>query len=89
MPARKKKKLAGGRALRASCTATVILKEVIYYPEFQVTINYTSYSDFSLALCLCLSIFNIIENKPFHVFTIIKKYLSYSLVSEKVSNEVF
>lgn len=31
-----KKKKKTGRAHKVGCTATIIMKEVIYYPEFQV-----------------------------------------------------
>lgn len=35
-PYMKKKKKIGGRSHKVGCTATIIMKEVIYYPEFQL-----------------------------------------------------
>lgn len=33
-----KKKKKAGRTNKVGCTATIIMKEVIYYPEFQVSV---------------------------------------------------
>ena len=39
-----KKKKKAGRIHKVGCTATIIMKEVIYYPEYQVYVFYFAFS---------------------------------------------